>query len=163
MIADRMQMTLPEPASAAAPAPEQDVPHPDIPRLLAAFSRRAARVPLPGKEQTEKEQAREFAALHALGFNEVWLQIVPGPPNTDKDLLRRVREAVTLGKKIRPDRVSRPEPAAGGSLRLPRTCWTGIFWAAPRPKPPGSSRFLTPRSQTRKPLLPRQSCSAYRP
>lgn len=73
-----------------------NVPTPDFTQTLRGFSRRAARMPMP---QTAKEASQAFAALQALGFNEAWLPVQPGPASGDDALRARLTQAVAEGKK----------------------------------------------------------------
>lgn len=72
-------------------------PAPDFTQTLRGFSRRAAQIPLP---QTPKEARSALAALHALGFNEAWLQITPGPAASDGGAAARLAQVVAEGKKL---------------------------------------------------------------
>jgi hypothetical protein len=83
----------------AAEFPEMaalNVPSPDFTQTLHGFSRRAARIAVP---KTPKETTQDFAALQALGFNEAWLQIQPGPAAGDDALRAQLALAVAEGKK----------------------------------------------------------------
>lgn len=71
-------------------------PIPDFAQTLRRFTRKAARI----APKTAKETAQDLAALHALGFNEAWIDIRPGPAATDTDTVARLTQAVTDGKKL---------------------------------------------------------------
>lgn len=73
-----------------------DVPAPDLTQTLRRFTRRAAHI----APKTVKEAAQNLAALHALGFNEAWIDVRPGPAATDADTVTRLTQAVAEGKKL---------------------------------------------------------------
>lgn len=85
----RMEAFFPEMASgrSEAPAPPGALAH-----ALAGFARRAVRLALPS---TPPALAHAFSLARAVGFNEVWLQIAPGP-----DTPARLAQAVALGKPL---------------------------------------------------------------
>ena len=72
-----------------------ETPAPDFSLTLRRFSRRAAKI----APATAKETSQEMAALQALGFSEVWVQIAPGPAASDADAPARLAQAVAEGKK----------------------------------------------------------------
>lgn len=79
---------FPETATPTAPLP-------DFSALLRGFTRRAARIAPPAPQKT----AHTLEALKALGFTEVWLQIVPDPTAPDTELKTRLAQTVAAGQK----------------------------------------------------------------
>ena len=73
-----------------------DTPAPDFAQTLRRFVRRAAQI----APKTAKEMTQELAALHALGFNEAWIDVQPGPAATDAETLARLMQAVADGNKL---------------------------------------------------------------
>ena len=71
-------------------------PSPDFTQTLRGFSRRAARMDAP---KTAKEAFQSFAALQALGFNEAWISVQPGPASGDNVLQMQIARAVAEGRK----------------------------------------------------------------
>ena len=70
-------------------------PPPAVSEVLRGFARRAARIAPPAPEKT----AETFRALKALGFTEVWLQILPDPSAPDTELKTRLAQTVAAGQK----------------------------------------------------------------
>ncbi len=69
-------------------------PLPDFSVLLRGFTRRAARIAPPAPEK----MAHTLEALKALGFTEVWLQLVPNPSAPDTELKTRLAQTVAAGR-----------------------------------------------------------------
>ena len=89
--AQRKHFEMTDPEIAA-----QDTPAPDFTQALHKFTRRAAHI----APKTAKEAAQNLAALNALGFNEAWIDIQPGPTATDAETVTRLTQAVADGKKV---------------------------------------------------------------
>jgi len=87
--AKQMAENFPDMALPDAPPP------PDVSEVLRGFTRRAARIAPPAPEQ----MAHTLEALKALGFTEVWLQLVPDPSAPDTELKTRMAQAVAAGRK----------------------------------------------------------------
>ncbi len=73
-----------------------NTPLPDFAQTLRRFSRRAAHI----APKTAKETTQDLTALHALGFNEAWIDIQPGPAAADADVITRLTQAAAEGKKF---------------------------------------------------------------
>lgn len=87
--AARMAQEFPDMAVPDAPPP------PAVSEVLRGFAHRAARIAPPAPEKT----AETLKALKALGFTEVWLQIVPDPALSDMELKTRLAQTVAAGQK----------------------------------------------------------------
>lgn len=86
------------------PLPGPATPPPDLRQSLRGFDRRAARI----APKTGADLTRALAALKALGFNEAWLEVVPGPvpegaPAPEVFLARAVKEGKAAGINVLPD------------------------------------------------------------
>ena len=79
-------------------------PPPDLRAALRGFDRRAARI----APKTNADLTRSLATLKALGFNEAWLEVIPGAQiegalAPEALLLRAVKEGKAAGITVLPD------------------------------------------------------------